>query len=132
MSLGRKKHSPRFRRGTRTSPSQSWTAVVLFLVRMSSRAPRSQVVVRRLGGLACTIILQLHQGSILQAAEAVACPLMHSCIPVSRMSAITQTKSQFPNRSKGADTEKRKPDNCGLVSEFPICAQIAGLIRRLS
>ena len=46
---------------------------------------------------------------ILRAAEAVACPLMHSCIPMSRMSAITQSKSQFPNRSKGTDTEKRKP-----------------------
>jgi hypothetical protein len=36
--------------------------------------------VRRLGGLACTTILQLHQGSILEAAEAVACPFMHTCI----------------------------------------------------
>src|SRR2546429_8406601 len=77
MSLGRKKHSPGFRRGTGTSPSRSWTAVVLFLVRMSSLAPRSQVVVRRLGGLASATILHLHQGSILQAAEAVAGFLMH-------------------------------------------------------
>jgi len=33
--------------------------------------------VRRLGGLASATILHLHQGSILQAAEAVACSLMH-------------------------------------------------------
>src|SRR6266849_2104539 len=80
MSLERKKHSPGFRRGTGTSPSRSWTAVVLFLVRMSSRAPRSQVVVRRLGGLTCTTNLQLHQGSILEAAKAVACPFMHTYV----------------------------------------------------
>src|SRR6267154_364756 len=103
MSLERKKHSPGFRRGTGTSPSRSWTAVVLFLVRMSSLAPRSQIVVPLLGGLACTIILHLHQGSILEAAKAVACLFMHTCVA---MSAITQTKS---NRSKGTDTEKRKP-----------------------
>src|SRR5229473_1916318 len=77
MSLERKKHSPGFRRGTGTSPSRSWTAVVLLLVRRSSLAPRSQVVVPRLGGLACTTILQLHQGSILEAAKAVACPFVY-------------------------------------------------------
>src|SRR6266852_945592 len=101
MSLERKKHSPGFRQGTGTSPSPSWTAVVLFLVRMSSRAPRSQVVVRRLGGLTCTTNLQLHQGSILEAAKAVACPFMHTCIPMSR------TKSQFTNGSE--DTAKWPP-----------------------
>src|ERR1700687_5862127 len=96
MSLERKKHSPAFRRGTGTSPSRSWTAVVLFLVRMSSLAPRSQVVVPRLGGLAFTTILQLHQGSILEAAKVVACLFMHTCIPMSR------TKSQFPKGSEAA------------------------------
>src|SRR6266849_4327908 len=83
MSLERKKHSPGLRRGTGTSPSRSWTAVELFLVRMSSRTPRSQVVVRRLGALACTTILQLHQGNILEAAKTVACPFVHTCISMS-------------------------------------------------
>src|SRR5256886_5803420 len=61
MSLGRKKHSPRFRRGTRTSPSQSWTAVVLFLVRMSSRAPRSEEHTSELqsqSNLVCRLLLE--------------------------------------------------------------------------
>src|SRR6266704_3670097 len=41
-------------------------------------------------GLACTTILQLHQGTILEAAKAVACPFCTPAYPVSR------TKSQFP------------------------------------
>src|SRR5216684_998616 len=94
MSLERKKHSPGFRRGTGTSPSRSWTAVVLFLVGMSSLAPRSQVVVPRLGGLACTTNLQLHQGSILEAAKAVACLL---CTPAC---LCRGPKSQFADRSE--------------------------------
>src|SRR5260370_14436498 len=94
MSLERKKHSPEFRRGTRTSPSRSCTAVVILLVRRSSLVPRSQIVVPRLAGQACTTILQLHKGSILEAAKAVACPFMHTCIPMSR------TKSQFTNGSE--------------------------------
>src|SRR5260370_24587724 len=93
MSLERKKHSPGFRRGTGTSPSRLWTAVVLFLVRMSSRAPRSQVVVRRLGGLACTTILQLHKGSIVEDGNAVSCPFMHT------FKTMSGTKSQFAKRS---------------------------------
>jgi hypothetical protein len=32
--------------------------------------------------LACTTILQLHHGSILEAAEVVACPFMYTCIIV--------------------------------------------------
>jgi len=49
--------------------------------------------VRRLGGLACTTILLLHQGSILEAAKAVACRFMHTY--VADQIAVTQRVKNY-------------------------------------